>query len=106
MRPAFEPDHRCVRVAIAGVPHWGRLDGDAIVLDGGERIPEAEASYLAPVDPTKIIAVHLTFGSRIVEMAMATPPEPAYFAKLPSGLNGHRGVIRRPAGAQYLKYEG
>ena len=31
---------------------------------------------------------------------------PSYFLKPPSSLNGHRGVVRRPAGGLYLNYEG
>ena len=34
------------------------------------------------------------------------PPEPSYFMKPPSTLNGHGGVLRRPRGAAFLNYEG
>jgi 5-oxopent-3-ene-1,2,5-tricarboxylate decarboxylase / 2-hydroxyhepta-2,4-diene-1,7-dioate isomerase len=76
------------------------------VLDGGERFPAAEAEYLAPAEPTKILAVHLTYGSRIREYEARTPPEPSYFLKPPTTLNGHGGVVRRPAGTRFLNYEG
>jgi 5-oxopent-3-ene-1,2,5-tricarboxylate decarboxylase/2-hydroxyhepta-2,4-diene-1,7-dioate isomerase len=89
-----------------GGPAWGRRDGDEIVLDSGERIAEADAVYLAPAEPTKIMAVHLTYRSRIDEYRARTPAEPSYFLKPPSALNGHRGVLRRPAGARFLNYEG
>jgi 5-oxopent-3-ene-1,2,5-tricarboxylate decarboxylase/2-hydroxyhepta-2,4-diene-1,7-dioate isomerase len=95
-----------VRVEIAGAPAWGRCEGDEIVLDSGERIEEATATYLAPAEPTKIIAVHLTYRSRIEEYAAKTPAEPSYFMKPPTTLNGHRGVLRKPAGARFLNYEG
>jgi len=97
---------RRVRVAVDGTPRWGRRDGDEIVLDGGRAVPEAEVSYLAPVEPSKIIAVHLTYRSRIDEYAAKTPPAPSYFMKPPTTLNGHRGEVRRPRGAQFLNYEG
>src|SRR3954465_3604111 len=97
---------RRVRVAVDGTPCWGRRDGDEIVLDGGRAMPEAEASYLAPVEPSKIIAVHLTYRSRIDEYAAKTPPAPSYFMKPPSALNGHRAEIRRPHGTRFLNYEG
>src|SRR3954451_3046982 len=97
---------RRVRVAVDGTPCWGRRDGDEIVLDGGRAMPEAEASYLAPVEPSKIIAVHLTYRSRIDEYAAKTPPAPSYFMKPPSPLNGHRAEIRRPHGTRFLNYEG
>jgi 5-oxopent-3-ene-1,2,5-tricarboxylate decarboxylase / 2-hydroxyhepta-2,4-diene-1,7-dioate isomerase len=97
---------RRVRVAVDGTPAWGRRDGDQIVLDGGRAVPERDATYLAPVEPSKIIAVHLTYRSRVDEYAAKTPPAPSYFMKPPSALNGHRGEIRRPHGAQFLNYEG
>jgi 5-oxopent-3-ene-1,2,5-tricarboxylate decarboxylase/2-hydroxyhepta-2,4-diene-1,7-dioate isomerase len=99
-------DWRRVRVAVDGTPAWGRRDGDDIVLDDGRRLAEAEATYLAPVEPSKIIAVHLTYRSRIDEYAAKVPPAPSYFMKPPTTLNGHRGTINRPHGAKFLNYEG
>jgi 5-oxopent-3-ene-1,2,5-tricarboxylate decarboxylase / 2-hydroxyhepta-2,4-diene-1,7-dioate isomerase len=97
---------RRVRVLVEGSPRWGRLDGANVVLETGDSIPEAEAEFLAPVEPTKIIATHLTYRSRVEEYAARTPPEPSYFMKPPTTLNGHRGVLRRPRGARFLNYEG
>ena len=91
---------------VEGAARWGRLAGDSIALDGGGSVLEAEAVYLAPVEPTKIIATHLTYRSRVEEYAARTPAEPSYFMKPPTTLNGHRGVLRRPRGAQFLNYEG
>ena len=87
-------------------PAWGRREGGEILLDSGESFPEAEAEYLAPVVPGKILAVHLTYRSRVEEYAARTPPQPSYFVKPPTTLNGHRGVLRRPAGTRFLNYEG
>ena len=106
MLPICKPDGVCIRVEIDGEERWGSRVGDEIVLSDGGRIPEATASYLAPASPSKIIAVHLTYGSRVREYDARTPPEPSYFMKPPSSLNGHLGVIRRPRGARYLNYEG
>ena len=97
---------RRVRVAIDGVPVWGRRAGDAIELDDGRTVAEREAAYLAPVEPSKIIAVHLTYRSRVEEYAAQVPPAPSYFMKPPTALNGHRGELRRPHGARFLNYEG
>jgi 5-oxopent-3-ene-1,2,5-tricarboxylate decarboxylase/2-hydroxyhepta-2,4-diene-1,7-dioate isomerase len=97
---------RRVRVTVNDTAQWGRLDGNAIELESGERIEEATASYLAPVQPSKIIATHLTYRSRVEEYAARTPPEPSYFMKPPTTLNGHRGALRRPKGARFLNYEG
>jgi 5-oxopent-3-ene-1,2,5-tricarboxylate decarboxylase/2-hydroxyhepta-2,4-diene-1,7-dioate isomerase len=97
---------RSVRVDVGGQARWGRRAGDVIVLSDGTAIDEAGAVYLAPAEPTKVIAVHLTYRSRIEEYGARTPAEPSYFMKPPSTLNGHRGEIRRPHGARFLNYEG
>jgi 5-oxopent-3-ene-1,2,5-tricarboxylate decarboxylase / 2-hydroxyhepta-2,4-diene-1,7-dioate isomerase len=97
---------RRVRILREGGPAWGRLEGGEVILEGGGRVSEAEAEYLAPVEPTKILAVHLTYRSRVDEYAARTPPQPSYFVKPSTTLNGHRGVIRRPRGTKFLNYEG
>lgn len=95
-----------VRIADGDEARWATLDGDVVVLEDGTRLPEAEVTYLAPVQPSKIIAVHLTYRSRIEEYKANTPAYPSYFMKPPTALNGHRGQLRRPAGARFLNYEG
>jgi 5-oxopent-3-ene-1,2,5-tricarboxylate decarboxylase/2-hydroxyhepta-2,4-diene-1,7-dioate isomerase len=95
-----------VRVELDGRPQWGRRDGTRIVLDEDRVVSEEEVRYLAPVTPSKIIAVHLTYRSRVEEYGARIPPAPSYFLKPPSALNGHRGQLRRPAGARFLNYEG
>jgi len=93
-------------VRVDGSPSWGRLDGDGVLLDSGVRVSQADVEFLAPVEPSKIIATHLTYRSRVEEYAARTPPEPSYFMKPPTTLNGHLGVLRRPRGARFLNYEG
>ena len=95
-----------VRILRDGGPVGGRLAGDTVVLDDGSEIPEGDASYLAPVQPSKIVAVHLTYASRVDEYAARRPSQPSYFLKPPTTLNGHRGELRRPQGARFLNYEG
>jgi 5-oxopent-3-ene-1,2,5-tricarboxylate decarboxylase/2-hydroxyhepta-2,4-diene-1,7-dioate isomerase len=98
---------RRVRVLDQGVPAWGVLTGGEVVLDErGTRLDPGAVTWLAPVEPSKIVAVHLTYRSRLVEYAAREPAEPSYFLKPPSTLNGHLGEIRRPRGAHFLNYEG
>jgi 2-keto-4-pentenoate hydratase/2-oxohepta-3-ene-1,7-dioic acid hydratase in catechol pathway len=97
---------RSVRVELGGVACWGRLEGDEVVVEDGRRLVAAEARFLAPVEPSKILAVHLSYRSRIEEYRARVPSAPSYFMKPPSTLNGHRGTVLRPAGARYLNYEG
>lgn len=95
-----------VRILNDGEPAEGRLEGDEVVLADGTRIPEADASFLAPAQATKIVAVHLAYASRVDEYAARRPPQPSYFLKPPTTLNGHRAPVRRPRGARFLNYEG
>jgi 5-oxopent-3-ene-1,2,5-tricarboxylate decarboxylase/2-hydroxyhepta-2,4-diene-1,7-dioate isomerase len=99
------PDRR-VRVDVTGSPQWGIRSGERILLEDGRELRAAGARYLAPVEPTKIIATHLTYRSRLTEYGARVPAEPSYFMKPPSTLNGHGGVLRRPRGARFLNYEG
>src|SRR5262245_57629010 len=99
-------ESRRVRVTIDGEPAWGRRVDDRIQLDDGRAISEAAATYLAPVEPSKILAVHLTYRSRLDEYGARMPLAPSYFMKPPTTLNGHRGELRRPSGARFLNYEG
>jgi len=100
------PERRRVRVAVEGTPAWGRRKSDRIELEDGTSVAERDATYLAPVDPSKIIAVHLTYQSRLDEYAARTPAAPSYFMKPPTTLNGHRRPVRMAKGARFLNYEG
>jgi 5-oxopent-3-ene-1,2,5-tricarboxylate decarboxylase/2-hydroxyhepta-2,4-diene-1,7-dioate isomerase len=95
-----------VRIERDGLPQWGRIDGGQITLESGETVAAEGARYLAPVEPTKILATHLTYLSRVEEYAAKVPPYPSYFMKPPTTLNGHGGELRRPSGTRFLNYEG
>ena len=96
-----------VRIEIGGDRLWGRLEGDRVITDDGRELAAADVGWLAPVTPSKIIAVHLTYRSRLLEYAVARmPAQPSYFIKPPSTLNGHLRALRRPAGTRFLNYEG
>ena len=99
-------EKRTVRIELDGAAIGGHRDGELITTDDGRQVPEADALYLAPVTPSKILAVHLTYRSRIEEYAARVPAEPSYFVKPPSTLNGHRREVRRPHGTRFLNYEG
>ncbi|MEI7759768.1 MAG: fumarylacetoacetate hydrolase family protein [Thermoleophilia bacterium] len=106
MPPICNPEVRCVCVEVDGEARWGRRAGDEIVLLDGLVIAETSAVYLAPAAPSKILAVHLTYGSRVREYAARTPPEPSYFMKPPTTLNGHRQPVLMARGSRFLNYEG
>jgi 5-oxopent-3-ene-1,2,5-tricarboxylate decarboxylase/2-hydroxyhepta-2,4-diene-1,7-dioate isomerase len=97
---------RVARIELGGQPVWGRIEEEHFLAADGRRLRESEVRYLAPVEPSKIIAVHLSYRSRIDEYRARPPAHPSYFMKPPSALNGHRGVLRRPRGSRFLNYEG
>jgi 5-oxopent-3-ene-1,2,5-tricarboxylate decarboxylase/2-hydroxyhepta-2,4-diene-1,7-dioate isomerase len=96
-----------VRVLYNGKPASGRLEGPSILLDNGSVIAEAEAHYLAPVEPTKILAIRVSYRSRAREFGTQQMPDtPAYFIKPLSSLSSHRAPVARPRGCHFLNYEG
>jgi 5-oxopent-3-ene-1,2,5-tricarboxylate decarboxylase/2-hydroxyhepta-2,4-diene-1,7-dioate isomerase len=56
--------------------------------------------------PTKIVAVHLNYASRVEEYGARTPDVPSYFLKPSNTLARHGDEIVRPRGCRYLNYEG
>lgn len=101
------------RVLLGGSAFWGTLveDGEhqgMLRLDDGRLLDAGTQAYLPPVDPSKIIAVHISYSSRSFETRNKPRPTetPTYFTKPTTALNGHRGDILKPADCQYLNYEG
>lgn len=101
------------RALVGGSAYWGTMvesgaDAGKLCLDDGRLLDADGMSYLPPVSPSKIIAVHISYSSRSIETRNRPKPTdtPTYFTKPPSSLNGHRGQILKPADCQYLNYEG
>ena len=82
------------------------VDDQELVTADGRSILAAEAHHLAPVEPTKIIATHLTYRSRVEEFMTRLPPAPTYFHKPTTSLNAHGGEVVRPPRCKYLNFEG
>lgn len=94
------------RILHEGRPEWTTVEGDRLRLMDGRAVLEAEASYLPPCEPTKILCIHLNYESRRVEFRAPELVTPTFFQKPVSALNSHRGALNRPANCQYLNYEG
>lgn len=94
------------RILVDGVATDARVEGDDLVTAGGTRVSTETAVHLPPVTPTKIIATHLTYRSRVDEFMTRLPPAPTYFQKPLSALNAHMGEVVRPLGCKYLNFEG
>jgi 5-oxopent-3-ene-1,2,5-tricarboxylate decarboxylase/2-hydroxyhepta-2,4-diene-1,7-dioate isomerase len=94
------------RILLDGTPVEMTLrDGVLHAPDGRTTSPDA-ALHLPPVQPSKIICVHLNYQNRIDELKTEGPPAPNYFLKATSSLNSHKGVVIRPRGTRFLNYEG
>jgi 5-oxopent-3-ene-1,2,5-tricarboxylate decarboxylase/2-hydroxyhepta-2,4-diene-1,7-dioate isomerase len=94
------------RILLDGLPTLVRRDGVELVTEDGRRVEADTATHLPPVQPSKIIAVHLNYRSRVEEFMTRLPSAPTYFHKPTTSLNAHRGEVVRPAGCKYLNYEG
>jgi 5-oxopent-3-ene-1,2,5-tricarboxylate decarboxylase/2-hydroxyhepta-2,4-diene-1,7-dioate isomerase len=96
-----------VRIEVDGRSLWGSPAGETIELEDGHKVSEAEARYLPPAEPSKIVATHLTYRSRAEEYRMERlPSAPSYFLKPPSSVSAHRAPVARPRGCRFLNYEG
>lgn len=94
------------RILLDGVVTEVHRIGDRLVSRDGRAISVTEAAHLAPVQPSKIVAVHLNYRSRVDEFGTRLPDAPTYFHKPVSALNAHGGDVVRPAGCKFLNYEG
>jgi len=103
-----------VRYSHQGDTSYGVLDGDTVhQLDGdlfasrrrtGVSAPLADVELLAPVVPSKVIAVGLNYRSHIGNAEPA--PYPGLFAKYPTSIVGPGADIVIPADAGNVHYEG
>jgi 2-keto-4-pentenoate hydratase/2-oxohepta-3-ene-1,7-dioic acid hydratase in catechol pathway len=106
-----------VRFAHDGRTGFGRLDGKRIHVhrgdlfggaeDTGERVALDRVSLLAPVQPSKVLALWNNFGQLAAKLGLARPAEPLYLIKPPNTYLDPGAEIRRPPdeGAR-LMFEG
>ena len=94
------------RILLDGYPTQVTRDGESLVAADGRVVAIDDAHHLPPVEPTKIIAVHLNYDSRTQEFMTKLPAAPTYFHKPITALNSHNGAVVRPAGCKWLNYEG
>ncbi len=107
---------KIVRFRAAGKTRYGVLDGTHIAEYAGtpygtfkkarKKYPLRQAVLLAPVVPSKIVAVGLNYRDHAEEMNLAIPAEPRIFLKPPSALCGPDDPIVVPPQAGRVDYEG
>jgi 5-oxopent-3-ene-1,2,5-tricarboxylate decarboxylase/2-hydroxyhepta-2,4-diene-1,7-dioate isomerase len=94
------------RILLDGYPTHVERDGRELVSGDGRRVAADDAIHLAPIEPTKIICVHLNYSSRVDEFMTKLPAAPTYFHKPVTALTAHQSNVVRPEGCQWLNYEG
>lgn len=111
---------RIARVVVGDAARYGMVTEDSIELFPLDTVagwsPEAaaatagsvpleEVELLAPVGPSKIIAVGLNYRDHAEEQDLDIPSEPLLFAKFPSSIVGPDHPIERPSTVEQLDYE-
>lgn len=94
------------RIVLDGLATTVTREGEELVSPDGRRIPMDEPTHLPPVQPSKIVCVHLNYESRRAEFLADLGPAPTYFHKPTTSLNAHGGEVVRPPRCRFLNYEG
>jgi 5-oxopent-3-ene-1,2,5-tricarboxylate decarboxylase/2-hydroxyhepta-2,4-diene-1,7-dioate isomerase len=94
------------RIILDGAVTRVRREGDTLLSPDGRSIAAKDAIHLPPVEPSKILACHLNYRSRVEEFMTRLPPAPTYFHKPTTALNSHGGAVVRPERCKYLNFEG
>ena len=95
-----------------GVADGGRIirydgsDATAIGNATNDSISLAEAELLAPVTPSKIVAVGRNYAEHAKELGNEAPSEPIIFLKPPSAVIAPNAPIIRPPQSQRVDFEG
>jgi 2-keto-4-pentenoate hydratase/2-oxohepta-3-ene-1,7-dioic acid hydratase in catechol pathway len=72
----------------------------------GQRFPTSETRLLAPVLPTKVVAVGRNYAEHAREMGAEVPGDPVIFLKPSTSVIGPGDPIVRPEGVGRVDYEG
>src|ERR1051325_2530445 len=107
---------RIARVSYGGGISFGVIENDEVAeIDGppigelrftGKRAPLSDCRLLAPVIPSKIVAVGLNYRDHAEEMGQQLPEEPLIFLKPGTAVIGLDDLIRKPPECQRLDHEG
>jgi 2-keto-4-pentenoate hydratase/2-oxohepta-3-ene-1,7-dioic acid hydratase in catechol pathway len=107
---------RIVRYSHDGQLSFGVLEGETIAAItphpfapfeySGERLAPDEVRLLAPVLPTKVVAVGKNYADHAKEMGDDVPEEPIIFLKPSTSVVGPDDPIIYPAGVDRVDFEG
>ena len=97
------------RILLDGVATTVTREGDELVSPDGRRMPLDDPIHLPPVQPTKVVCVHLNYESRRAEFQATLGPAPIHCELGPLGTHvpgsdpGGRtcdGPVQLPAGSK------
>ncbi len=107
---------RFIRFRMGGIVSWGRLEGDNVrplagppcrgIEAAGGPLPLEAVSLLAPVEPSKIIAVGRNYAAHAQEHGFEVPQEPLLFSKVVSSIIAPGQTILIPEWVGRVDYEG
>jgi 2-keto-4-pentenoate hydratase/2-oxohepta-3-ene-1,7-dioic acid hydratase in catechol pathway len=107
---------RIVRYSHEGEVGFGILEDEYVAAIGphpfgpfqytGERFPTGEVRLLAPVLPSKVVAVGRNYADHARELGNEVPPEPIIFLKPSTAVIGPGDRIVRPPGVGRVDHEG
>jgi 2-keto-4-pentenoate hydratase/2-oxohepta-3-ene-1,7-dioic acid hydratase in catechol pathway len=84
--------------------YW--LSGDPFgKYDVGDEVREQGLRFMAPVSPSKIVAIGLNYKDHAAEMKKPLPDEPLMFLKPSTAVIGPDDAIEAPAGVGEIHYE-
>jgi 2-keto-4-pentenoate hydratase/2-oxohepta-3-ene-1,7-dioic acid hydratase in catechol pathway len=106
---------KIVRVATAGAPTWGVVDGKHVLqlpdgpfgsLETGESLDALDdLELLAPAEPTKIVCVGRNYAAHAAEHGADVPTEPLLFLKPPSSVSAPGAEIVLPGLSSQVEHE-
>ncbi len=105
--PLYRIDHQgAPRYALHRSQGWYLLDGDPFGVHAvGAALGTDAPQLLAPVLPSKIVAVGLNYRDHAAEMNKPLPAEPLIFLKPSTAVIGPGAAIVIPSGAGRVDYE-
>jgi 2-keto-4-pentenoate hydratase/2-oxohepta-3-ene-1,7-dioic acid hydratase in catechol pathway len=72
----------------------------------GKRLALSDVRLLAPVLPSKVVAIGKNYAEHATEMGGEVPEQPLIFLKPSTAVTGHGDPIAYPASSQRVDYEG
>jgi 2-keto-4-pentenoate hydratase/2-oxohepta-3-ene-1,7-dioic acid hydratase in catechol pathway len=105
-----------VRFTDGDAVRFGTLEGDRVRVCEGDMfagavpterlLPLAQLTLLAPVQPTKVLALWNNFHALGAKLNLPVPAEPLYLIKAPNSYLAPGGTIRKPACDGKVVFEG